>query len=275
MGDAYPELVRQQAQVEKALLAEEEQFARTLDNGMQILEDALAGLEGSVIPGELVFKLYDTYGFPIDLTNDIARERNLTLDLAGYDAAMAAQRARSQEGGSFKVDYHDVLKLEGSTEFTGYDGLAGEGIVTALLRDGVEVNALDTDEAGVLVLDRTPFYGESGGQVGDTGYLGGKNLRLEVSNTTKASDQHLHHVKVLEGRVKRGDTLFAQVDPRRAPAHAPQPQRHAPVARRAAPRTGRACAAEGLAGGFAAPALRLLTPGRQSARRSSRPSRTW
>jgi alanyl-tRNA synthetase len=212
MGDAYPELVKQQALVEKALLAEEEQFARTLDNGMQILEDALAGLKGSVIPGELVFKLYDTYGFPTDLTNDIARERKLTLDMAGYDAAMAAQRARSQEGGSFKVDYNDVLKLEGSTAFTGYDSLAGEGVVTALLRDGAEVDALAADESGVLVLDRTPFYGESGGQVGDTGYLGAKNLRLEVVNTTKGSDQHLHHVKVLEGSVKRGDKLFAQVD---------------------------------------------------------------
>jgi len=212
MGDAYPELVRQQPQVEKALLAEEEQFARTLDNGMQILEDALAGLEGAEIPGELVFKLYDTYGFPTDLTNDIARERNLTLDMAGYDAAMAAQRARSQEGGSFKVDYNDVLKLAGSTEFTGYQSLAGEGVVTAVLRDGAEVDALATDESGVLVLDRTPFYAESGGQVGDTGYLGAKNLRLEVTNTTKASDQHLHHVKVLEGSVRRGDRIFAQVD---------------------------------------------------------------
>jgi alanyl-tRNA synthetase len=146
------------------------------------------------------------------LTNDIARERKLTLDMAGYDAAMAAQRARSQEGGSFKVDYNDVLKLEGSTAFTGYDSLAGEGVVTALLRDGAEVDALAADESGVLVLDRTPFYGESGGQVGDTGYLGAKNLRLEVVNTTKGSDQHLHHVKVLEGSVKRGDKLFAQVD---------------------------------------------------------------
>jgi len=212
MGDAYPELVKLQAQVEKVLLAEEEQFARTLDNGMQILEEALSGLKGMEIPGTIVFKLYDTYGFPVDLTNDIARERNLTLDIAGYEAAMAEQRLRSQESGSFKVDYNNVLKLEGSTEFTGYDSLSGEGLVTAILRDGAEVASLDTDESGVLVLDRTPFYGESGGQVGDTGYLGAKHLRLEVTNTTKASDQHLHHIKVLEGRVKRGDKVFAQVD---------------------------------------------------------------
>ena len=153
------------------------------------------------------------------------------------------------------MDYNNVLKLEGSTEFTGYDSLAGEGVVTALLRDGVEVAALDTDESGVLVLDRTPFYGESGGQVGDTGYLGGKHLRLEVTNTTKASDQHLHHVKVLEGSVKRGDKSVGAGRCGRAPAHPPQSQRHAFAARGAAPRAGRACAAEGLAGGFAAPAL--------------------
>ena len=212
MGDAYPELIKQQAQVEKALLAEEEQFARTLDNGMQILEEALAAITGTVIPGDVVFKLYDTYGFPLDLTNDIARERNLTLDIAGYDAAMAEQRARSQESGSFKVDYNDVLKLECSTRFTGYDSLAGEGVVTALLRDGEEVSELKADESAVLVLDCTPFYAESGGQIGDTGYLSGDGVRLEVSNTTKSSDQHLHHVKVLSGSVKCGDRLTADVN---------------------------------------------------------------
>jgi len=212
MGDAYSELVTQQALAEKALLAEEEQFARTLDNGMQILEEALAAIEGTEIPGDVVFKLYDTYGFPLDLTNDIARERNLTLDITGYDAAMAEQRARSQEGGSFKVDYNDVLKLEGTTEFSGYDRLVGEGLVTALLRNGEEVSQLGTDESGVLVLDRTPFYAESGGQVGDTGYFSADNLRLEVSNTTKSLGHHLHHVKVLQGTVKVGGTLTAEVD---------------------------------------------------------------
>src|SRR5210317_1419266 len=140
MGDAYPELVKVQAQVEKALLNEEEQFAKTLDHGMQILEEALAELEGQEIPGDVVFKLYDTYGFPTDLTNDIARERELTLDMDGYEAAMARQRSRSQESGSFKVDYNDVLALEGHTEFTGYDSLQGQGTVTALLRDGEEID---------------------------------------------------------------------------------------------------------------------------------------
>ena len=212
MGDAYPELVARQTQVEQALLAEEEQFAKTLDNGMQILDEALADLQGSEIPGELVFKLYDTYGFPTDLTNDIARERGLSLDMAGYDAAMARQRSRSQESGSFKVDYSSVLTLEGSTRFTGYDSVTGQGRVTALLRDGQQVDALSADESGVVVLDSTPFYGESGGQVGDCGQLSGPGTRLDVVDTTKASDQHLHHVKVLQGAVRVGDTLQAQVD---------------------------------------------------------------
>jgi alanyl-tRNA synthetase len=213
MGDAYPELVERQPQIEKALLAEEEQFAKTLDHGMQILDDALAGLQGSEIPGELVFKLYDTYGFPTDLTNDIARERGFTLDMGGYEAAMATQRARSQESGSFKVDYSSVLTLEGSTEFTGYAGTTGRGTITALLRDGEKVAALAAGDSGVVVLDSTPFYGESGGQVGDCGYLSGSGVKLEVIDTTKSSGHHLHHVKLLEGAVRVGDSLEARVDP--------------------------------------------------------------
>ncbi len=213
MGDAYPDLVQRQAQIEKALLAEEEQFARTLDHGMQILDDALAGLSGSEIPGELVFKLYDTYGFPTDLTNDIARERGLSLDMAGYDAAMAAQRARSQEGGSFKVDYSSVLTLAGTTAFTGYEGTSGMGAVTVLLRDGAQVASLGAGETGVVVLDSTPFYAESGGQAGDCGYLSAAGVRLEVTDTTKTAGHHLHHVNVLEGAVSVGDRLEARVDP--------------------------------------------------------------
>ena len=212
MGGAYPELVKLQPQIEKALLTEEEQFAKTLDNGMQILEEALADLEGDEIPGDVVFKLYDTYGFPVDLTNDIARERDLRLDINGYDAAMAQQRTRSQEGGSFKVDYNDVLKLDGSTEFTGYENSQGEGLVTALLKDGEMVDALGTDESGIIVLSSTPFYGESGGQVGDTGYITAAGLKLEVTNTTKASGQHLHHVTVLTGTVSKGDRVSTGVD---------------------------------------------------------------
>jgi alanyl-tRNA synthetase len=212
MGTAYPELVKLQPQIEKALLTEEEQFAKTLDNGLQILEEALSDLTGEEVPGDVVFKLYDTYGFPVDLTNDIARERELRLDMAGYDAAMAEQRSRSQEGGSFKVDYNDILKLDGHTEFTGYDGVHGEGTVTALLKGGEEVDTLDAEDVGIVVLSNTPFYGESGGQVGDTGYMTAKGVKLEVTDTTKASDQHLHHVKVLEGRVSKGDVLDTRID---------------------------------------------------------------
>ncbi len=212
MGGAYPELIARQAQVEKALLSEENQFARTLEHGMQIFSEAIEALKGSEIPGELVFKLYDTYGFPTDLTNDIARERGLSLDMAGYEEAMAEQRHRSQESGSFKVDYNDILTLQGSTEFTGYESMAGTGKVTALLSDGAEVDLLHAGQAGFLVLDATPFYGESGGQVGDTGYLYADGIRIEVTGVSKSADQHLHHVQVLEGVVKTGDTLRGEVD---------------------------------------------------------------
>lgn len=212
MGDAYPELQRQRAVIEKALLAEEEQFAKTLDNGMAILDEALAALGGGEIPGDLVFRLYDTFGFPTDLTNDIARERGLTLDMQGYEAAMKAQRERSKEGGSFRVDYNAALKLEGSTQFTGYDGVAGSGRVLTVLRDGNPVGSLATDESGVVVLDSTPFYAESGGQMGDTGFLTAPGVRLEVTDTTKVQSHHLHHVKVLEGQVAEGVTLEACVN---------------------------------------------------------------
>jgi len=212
MGDAYPELRESQSRIEQALLAEEEQFAKTLDNGMGILEEALAGLDGTVIPGDVVFRLYDTYGFPVDLTNDIAREKELTLDMEGYEACMAQQRQRSQESGGFSVDYNDVLELEGSTAFTGYDALAGSGTVTALLRDGEAVETLAEGEQGVVVLDQTPFYGESGGQVGDTGFLTAEGVRFEVRDTTKGSDHHLHHGVVLEGEIKSGAELSTEVD---------------------------------------------------------------
>ncbi|MEM8562173.1 MAG: alanine--tRNA ligase [Pseudomonadota bacterium] len=213
MGAAYPELIKRQSQAEQALLAEEEQFAKTLDNGMQILEDALAELKGTEIPGELVFKLYDTYGFPTDLTNDIARERNMTLDMKGYEVAMAAQRSRSQESGTFKVDYNEALKLDGNTEFTGYDSLRGEGTVIALVQDGDQLDRLGAGQTGVVIMNKTPFYAESGGQVGDSGILSTDGVRAEVLDTTKASGHHLHHVTVLEGEITLGDDLQAQVEP--------------------------------------------------------------
>jgi len=212
MGDAYPELRKNQVSIEQALLQEELQFAKTLDNGMGILEAALADLSGEVIPGELVFQLYDTYGFPVDLTNDIARERGLSLDMPGYDAAMAQQRQRSQESGGFSVDYNDVLELDGSTRFMGYDSLVESGTVTALLRDGEQVDALSAGDEAAIVLDATPFYAESGGQAGDTGFLLAAGVRFEVRDTTKGSNHHLHHGVVLEGEISTGQQLQAEVD---------------------------------------------------------------
>ncbi len=212
MGVAYPELAQKQDQVEKALLAEEEQFAKTLDHGMQILEEALAGMDTARIPGDIVFKLYDTYGFPTDLTNDIARERGLTLDMDGYEQAMTAQRNRSKEAGAFKADYSGTLQLDGATEFLGYEALDGAGKVVALLRDGEQVTCLAADEEGAIVLDRTAFYAESGGQAGDSGYLANNEARLEVSDTTKTGGHHLHHVRVLSGSVSMGDSLSGQVE---------------------------------------------------------------
>ena len=212
MGAAYPDLQNSEATITKALLAEEEQFARTLDNGMAILDEALAGLAGTMIPGELIFRLYDTYGFPVDLTNDIARERGFTLDIAGYEMAMGEQRKRSQESGSFKVDYNDAINLPGETAFTGYEGTDGTGAVVALLCDGQPVESLQGGEQGVIVMDSTPFYGESGGQVGDCGTLAGDSGRADVTDTTKAQGHHLHHAQVLEGSISVGDALNAQVD---------------------------------------------------------------
>jgi alanyl-tRNA synthetase len=212
MGDAYPELRKACTRIEGTLLTEEQQFAKTLDNGMSILETALKTLAGEVIPGELVFRLYDTYGFPVDLTNDIARERDLTLDMDGYQAAMSAQRRRSQDAGGFAVDYNDALSLDGSTTFTGYDALADSGLVTALLRGDEQVDSLSVGDEAVIVLERTPFYAESGGQVGDSGYLTAPGVRFEVRDTTRGSDHHLHHGVVLEGEIAMGATLAAEVD---------------------------------------------------------------
>jgi alanyl-tRNA synthetase len=212
MGAAYPELREQQQRVERVILGEEQQFAATLEHGMAILNDAIAGLEGQQIPGDIVFKLYDTYGFPVDLTNDIAREHHLSLDLAGYEQAMSAQRERSREGGQFRVDYSHKLKLDTRTTFTGYRERAGEAKVVALLRGERGVDSLAEGEEGAVVLDSTPFYAESGGQAGDSGYLEGDASRFEVVDTTKAGDAHVHHGRLLSGSLKVGATVTASID---------------------------------------------------------------
>ena len=212
MGEAYPQLKERATVIVNALQSEEEQFARTLDNGMAILEEALAGISDTVIPGEVIFKLYDTYGFPVDLTNDIARERGLSLDLEGYEAAMAAQRQRSQDHAGFKVDYSQTLNVEGETEFLGYETDQAAGAVVAILVDGVSVKCLEADQSGVVILDRTAFYGESGGQVGDCGQLVAAGATVDVTDTTKSQGHHLHHVTVTSGSLKVGDEVDARID---------------------------------------------------------------
>jgi alanyl-tRNA synthetase len=213
MGDAYPELIKNKAQIERVLLAEEEQFEKTLDKGITVLEDALTKISGSEIPGQMVFTLYDTYGFPVDLTNDIAREKGLTIDLAGYEAAMDEQRKRARAAGSFKVDYTAAGLDLPLSEFLGYSSLAEQGKVVALLKDGAKVERLNEGEDGVVVLDQTPFYAESGGQAGDTGYLSAGANHVEVRDCHKQGSSNLHVVRVLNGAINVGDEVLAVVDP--------------------------------------------------------------
>lgn len=212
MGDAYPELASQQKQVEKTLLKEEEQFAKTLEHGMKLLNESMTALGGSEIPGEMIFKLYDTYGFPVDLTADVAREKGLTLDMSGFEAAMEAQRQRARASGSFAVDYNDKLELDGETAFTGYQALESSSHVIALFKEGEAVQQLNAEDNGIVVLADTPFYGESGGQVGDTGCLSSQSGRFTVTDCTKEAKSHLHHGQVSSGVVRVGDELTAQVD---------------------------------------------------------------
>ncbi|MGB0468475.1 MAG: alanine--tRNA ligase [Pontibacterium sp.] len=212
MGEAYPELVKLQDQIERVLLKEEQQFAKTLDNGMGLLTEAIESLEGQEISGETVFKLYDTYGFPVDLTADVAREHNLTIDMQGFEDAMAQQRERARASGTFSVDYNDKLQLEGETRFTGYEALEDQSAVVALFKAGEPVSQLSAGESGIVVLEHTAFYGESGGQVGDTGLLRWDRGQFDVINCTKESGSHLHHGDVKEGVLQVGDRVAAAVD---------------------------------------------------------------
>ncbi len=213
MGEAYPELRQAREQIERVLFKEEEQFARTLDHGMGLLEAALADLDGDVLPGETVFKLYDTYGFPYDLTADVCRERGVTLDEAGFERELEAQRQRARAASQFGGNYEAALTLEGSTEFTGYDRLEDQARVSAIVdAQGNERERLEAGQKGVVVLDRTPFYAESGGQVGDTGYLRGDGARFQVTDTRKQAGHHLHEGVLLEGELSVGQTLAPQVD---------------------------------------------------------------
>jgi len=222
MGDAYPELVKARAQVERVLRQEEERFAETLDHGMAISEEAFANLDGTVIPGETVFKLYDTYGFPVDLTADIARERGLSLDMAGFEREMAAQRERTRAASTFKaLETGPLNEVLARSDFVGYEHLSDEAEIVDLFRQrdsqpGSEpVEVLQESEQGWVILDRTPFYAESGGQVGDTGVLFNDGAELAVRDTQKQGNAFLHQVRVQKGRVAVGDKLEACVDKQR------------------------------------------------------------
>jgi alanyl-tRNA synthetase len=218
MGEAYPELIEKQALIEKILRLEEEQFGKTLERGLAILDDELVGLTGSVVPGDLVFKLYDTYGFPVDLTNDVARERNLTIDQVGFDAAMAAQRKRAQQASHFGADYNATLGSTQHTVFSGYEHEFGNATVVEIIIDGKTVNQLADGEYGLVVLNETPFYAESGGQMGDTGKLvlaeGGEFV---VEDTIKLFKAFAHKGR-LDGTVKVGDKVAAQINSARRAA---------------------------------------------------------
>ncbi|NVK40908.1 MAG: alanine--tRNA ligase [Oceanospirillaceae bacterium] len=220
MGEAYPELVKQQSQVERVLLKEEQQFARTLDNGMRLLQQVIDELDGTVIPGEALFRLYDTYGFPVDLTADVAREHGFGVDMDGFEQAMAEQRERARATGSFSVDYNDKLDLEGETSFSGYELLEDSASVIALFREGEPVSQLSAGESGIVVLSNTPFYAESGGQVGDSGVLRWDRGEFAVADCTKEGKNHLHHGSVSEGVLKVGDKVATEVDRKRRQATA-------------------------------------------------------
>ncbi|WP_436912818.1 alanine--tRNA ligase [Acinetobacter schindleri] len=211
MGAAYPELEAQQARIEAQLLKEEEQFAKTLEQGLKLLEGELAQLKGSVIPGEVVFKLYDTYGFPTDLTADIARERDLTIDEAGFETEMAAQRQRARDAGKFAIDYNSVVKVEGETQFDGYDATAGKGQIIAIYKDGEQVDEVVEGDEALIVLNQTPFYAESGGQIGDTGIFKNDTGIFEVQDTKKSGGAFVHQGIVTMGNLKVTQNVEATV----------------------------------------------------------------
>jgi alanyl-tRNA synthetase len=220
MGEAYPELVRNRAQVERVLKLEEERFAETLANGMNLLEGAIKETRGTMIDGETVFKLYDTYGFPADLTADIARERGLTIDQAGFDAAMEEQRRRSQEASKFGVDLSSGASIDSRTLFNGYEALEARGQVVALLQGGAAVSELNSGDEGEVILDRTPFYAEAGGQVGDAGELASPGVHFIVVDTQKRGAAYSHVGRVAQGKIRVGDALDARVDAERRRATA-------------------------------------------------------
>jgi alanyl-tRNA synthetase len=218
MGDAYPELVKARAHAEKVLEKEELRFAETLDQGMEILEFAIANLKGKELPGDIVFKLYDTYGFPVDLTADIARERELTIDQAGFENQMGAQRDRARAASKFGSGGEAGIKTDQETRFCGYEGVEGESEIVALYKDGSEVDVLETGDDGAAILKSTPFYAESGGQVGDTGVIDSKKGSFFVADTQKSGKANVHFGTVQKGKLLKGDKVSARVDGERRAA---------------------------------------------------------
>lgn len=212
MGEAYPELRNNEDGIVAALKQEEVQFAKTLDAGMQVLEDAVALIDGNIISGELIFRLYDTHGFPVDLTNDIARERDLELDIKGFEQAMAHQRDKSRQGSRFIGEGQVRLDLDGSTEFLGYTHLDASGVIQAIVKNGEQVESLMAGETGFLILNQTPFYAESGGQQGDSGVLTSANGSFQVNNTKKIGSHFAHEGVSLVSGFKVGDTVSARVE---------------------------------------------------------------
>ncbi|MDP3332396.1 MAG: alanine--tRNA ligase [Methylococcaceae bacterium] len=213
MGEAYPELKQAQAQVERVLKKEEERFAETLEQGMKILEACIAKLDDSVIPGEVVFQLYDTYGFPVDLTADVARENHLTVDHEGFETAMSAQRERARSASSFGADYDQDIKLDSQTEFTGYEHLQDQAKIVGLFKKGQPVDNLQDGDEGIVVLDKTPFYGESGGQAGDNGTIEADGAVFKVSDTQKqGGNLFLHKGRLVSGSLQQDQSVVAHVN---------------------------------------------------------------
>lgn len=212
MGPAADELKRQQSLVEQVLKTEEDQFARTLERGLTLLDEELANLQGDTLDGETAFRLYDTYGFPVDLTADVCRERGLKVDEAGFELAMEAQRRRARESSGFGADYNSMIRVDGASQFCGYDHEQQQSTVIALFRDGQSVNEIHAGEEAIVVLDETPFYGESGGQVGDKGVLKAAGADFEVSDTQKYGQAIGHQGKLSQGSLKVNDRVDAQID---------------------------------------------------------------
>ena len=266
MGQAYPELIRAEALISETLKLEETRFRKTLERGLAILDEESKGLKkGDRLKGETAFTLYDTYGFPLDLTQDALRARGIEVDIDAFNAAMERQKEKARESWKGSGDaateavWFALREKLGATEFLGYETETAEGVVAALVKDGKEVAALGKGESGAVVVNQTPFYGESGGQVGDTGVMIADGVRFRVTDTQKkAGDLFVHIGTVEEGTLKPGAALALEVDHAPPQRHPPEPFRHASPARGAAPGARRSRRAEGLAGGARPAALRLL-----------------